>query len=63
MKLVSENVGGNIHSAVDYVNKAKLAENVILMDCVGGMNTIIVFRVEDDFDMQAHWDRLYPRPR
>lgn len=62
-KLISETVSGNLHQACEYVNKGKLADHVIHMDCVNGLTSIIVFRVPDDFDMQAHWDRLYPRPK
>lgn len=45
MKLVSENVGGNLHAAVEYINRAGLADYVLHMDCVSGANTVIVYRV------------------
>lgn len=46
MQLVSANIGGNLHSAVNYVNEIGLADSVICMDYSGG-STIVVFRVDD----------------
>lgn len=44
MRLVSENIGGNTHDAVRYVNKRGLADYVIHF-CTVGYSTIVVYRL------------------
>jgi hypothetical protein len=56
MKLVTHNLGCNLHQAATWINDWNLAQHVLLMDCISGQNTIIVFRVEDDFDLDKHLD-------
>lgn len=54
MKLISENVSGNLHDACRWVNRGGLAEFVIHLESVSGLNSIVVLRVPDDFDL-ARW--------
>jgi hypothetical protein len=58
MKLVSENVGGNTHEVVRYINKGQLAEFVVQINTASsGMNSIVVLRVPDDFDINEWWKK------
>jgi hypothetical protein len=52
MKLISENFGGNTHDTVATINRWKMAKYVLQIDTTSsGMNTVVVFRVPDDFDL------------
>lgn len=55
MKLISENVGGNTHDAVRWVNRGKLADMVLQIHTLdSGTNSIVVLKVPDDFSLD-HW--------
>ncbi len=43
-ELVSANMGGNLHTVRDSINKMGLADYVLLMDYSGG-STVVLFRV------------------
>lgn len=50
MKLFHENVGGNLHQASEIINKycPEIIPGIITMDCVGGNNTIVVWRAKEE---------------
>jgi len=45
--LISENCGGNVHSAVSLINKLGLADYVISIHSSTGHNSIIIYRVPE----------------
>ncbi len=51
MKLVTHNLGCNLHQAATWINDFDLAQFVLTMDCARGENTIVILRVEDYFDL------------
>jgi hypothetical protein len=62
MKLISENIGGNIHEAVELVNRLELAQAVLQIYTSGsGMNSIVVLRVHDTFDLNEHYAMIRKR--
>jgi hypothetical protein len=62
MKLLSENVSGNTHDAVRWVNRGKLADFVVQIDTTSsGMNSIVVLKVPDDFDLSQWYEFHYDR--
>ncbi len=58
MKLVTHNLGCNLHQAATFINDFDLAKFVLVMDCLHGTSTIVVFRVEDNFDLDT-WFRVH----
>jgi hypothetical protein len=64
MKLISENVGGNTHAAVAWANKGNLAKFVLQIHTTeSGMNSIVVLRVPDDFDIDLWYEKHYDPKR
>lgn len=63
MKLVTHNLGGNLHQAATWINDYNLAQFVLAMDCARGEHTIVVFRVDDDFDLPVWLDRNLRKER
>lgn len=53
MKLVTHNLGCNLHQAATWVNDFNLADKVLDMHMTPSANTILVLRVEDKFDLDA----------
>ncbi len=63
MKLVTTNVGGNLHQAATFLNDFDLAQFVLVMDCIGGNSTVVVLRVEDDFNLDKWFKQNNARAR
>jgi hypothetical protein len=64
MKLVTHNVGGNLHAAAEFINDFDLARYVFHMDCsASGLHTVIVLRTQDDFDLTKWLDGRAARAR
>lgn len=63
MRLVTENVGGNLHEAADTINKWGLADYVLAMESGASFRiTVVVFRVPDDFRLGRYfYDRASPQ--
>lgn len=51
---VSQNVGGNLHSAVQYINKTGLGMFVFQIDAAT-INACIVIWKFDDYPTYLHW--------
>lgn len=63
MKLVTHNLGCNLHQAATWINDYNLAQYVLMMDCARGENTIVVLRVDKDFDLDVWLDAHSTRAR
>lgn len=60
-KLFSTNLGGNIHSAVEVLNRWGLADQVVHMDCLSGHSTIVVVRLPEGTTLDRWiYDHLPP---
>jgi len=40
----SENLGGNLHVAADYIDKYHPEWDVVAMESIGGQSTVVVYR-------------------
>jgi hypothetical protein len=47
MVLVSKNLNGNVHDAVEWVNANDLAQFVVQFVPVGPLSTIVILRMEE----------------
>ena len=59
MKLHTENIGGNLHSAATYINRQGWADYVIHMDSVR-YNTIVVFKMPDELVWKIRGENKSP---
>ena len=58
-KLWSENIAGNLHTATAVLNKIGVSD-VVAMECVGGRNTVVVYRLSDE-EYDAKMEKLKER--
>jgi hypothetical protein len=63
MKLFTHNLGCNLHQAATWINDYDLADKVLVMHMTPSANTIVVFRAEDDFDLDKWCDANNVRAR
>jgi len=51
MKLVTHNLGCNLHQAATWINDYNLASKVLVMHMTQSAQTILVLRTSDGFDL------------
>lgn len=63
MKLVTHNLGCNLHQAATWINDYNLARETFVMHMTPSAATILVLRVKDDFDLDKHLNANGARAR
>lgn len=63
MKLVTHNLGCNLHQAATWINDYDLVDKVLVMHMTPSANTILVLRTADSFKLDEWLDAHNERAR